>query len=158
MYRILFAICILLGGTAYAATSQPNLSGTWIPQPQKSTGDLSQLQGNRLVIDQTGDAVSFDYYRGTKPVSSETIVADGQSKVRYKTRLYVAYGTARWQKAALVIDTQWVLNNEGTQTYTTTERWEVSKDRKTLYKKTSDGVIVFSREEAPAPSPPSASR
>ena len=148
MYRVLFAVCILLGGATYAAP-QPNLSGTWLLQPTKSTADLSQLQGNRLVISQSGNAVSFDYYRGKNLVASESFVANGIDKVRYKTRLYMAYGTAHWRNRALVIITDWMLNNEGTQTYSTTERWEVSKDRKTLYKKTSDGMIVYSREQGP---------
>ncbi len=145
MYRIVFAVSLLLSGVAMAGT-QVNLAGNWKLDYRQSTVDLTNESSNRLVISQMGDALRFDRYKDAKLISTENIIADGKSRQRYKTRLEIAYVKARWEKGGLVLVTDSMLDNEGTQSYSTTERWEVSKDGKTLSKKTSDGVLVFSRE------------
>lgn len=144
MYRVLLAVCLVMVGVMFAAETQANLAGTWKIDQDRSTAapDLT----TQLVIEQSGDAIRFDYYEGKRLASSERFIADRRSRERYRTQLGKSFATVRWQKGALVIETTTGMDTEGLQNYNSTERWSVSADGKTLTMKSGDGKVkVFTR-------------
>jgi hypothetical protein len=148
MYRVLFGLglVVLVVSMVVAGTPQPagNLAGTWKIDHDHSTAapDLT----TQIVVIQMGDAIRFDYYEGKRIASSEHFIVDGRSRERYKTQQGKSFGRARWQKGALLIETTTALDNEGLQSYNSTERWTVSGDGKTLTMKSGDGKVrVFTR-------------
>ncbi len=148
MYRAVLSVCLLLAGAAQpvwaGASQQGDLAGTWKIDQERTTADPDLT--TQLVINQMGDAIRIDYYEGKRLAATEKFIADGRSRERYQTRLGKGFARARWEKGALVITTDVALDNEGLQSYSTVERWMVSKDGKTLTKKTADGKVrVFTR-------------
>lgn len=148
MYRAVFAVCLMLAGAAqpgWAGAAQPgNLAGTWKIDQERSTADPDLT--TQVVISQMGDALRLDYYEGKRLAATEKFIADGQSRERYKTRLGKGFASARWEKGALLIVTDVALDNQGLQSYSSNERWSVSKDGKMLTRKTGDGKQrVFTR-------------
>jgi len=148
MYRAVLAICLMLAGAAppvFAGEPQAgNLAGTWKIDQERTTADPDLT--TQIVVSQMGDAVRIDYYEGKRLAATEKFIADGQSRERYRTRMNKAYASARWEKGSLVVVTDVALDNEGLQSYSMSERWTVSKDGKTLTRKTGDGKVkVFDR-------------
>ncbi len=144
MRRVVFAVCVALVGVALAGDAQSNLAGTWTIDQDRSTAmpDLT----TQIVVSQSGDAVRFDYYEGKRLAASERFIADGRSRERYKTNLGKGFASARWHKGTLMIETTVAMDNEGLQSYNTSERWSVSADGKTLTMKTGDDKVkVFTR-------------
>ena len=144
MYRVL--LVVLLTFAATAQTKVPNLSGTWKLDRDKTTADLSRDKTTQLVVSQTQEDVRFDYYENDHLLGSDVFVPDGKERKRYETRVERAVSKARWHKGALLVTTWVYLDPQGYQSYTITDRWEVSPDGKTLTDKTSDGKkIVYQR-------------
>jgi len=139
---------------ALFACAEPNITGTWKLDRDASTGSPSVQGASLLVITQSGDALTFDYYplkngqRGDL-LQSDGYTTDGLEHPGYKTRTYVTYLQAYWRKKQLVTRTRAIMDPEGYQTFTNENHWSLSEDGKTLTDKSSDGKkVVYSREPA----------
>jgi hypothetical protein len=139
------------------AQSAPNLAGTWKFDPLASTGQPAAKGASLLVITQSGDALTFDYYsanRGERGelIQSSVYTADGRDHPGNKIRTYVTYVKAYWQGKSLIAQTRNIMDPEGYQSFTIEDRWTLSNDGKTLTDQTSDGTkVVYTRQPDATP-------
>lgn len=148
MRRVLVALVLTL--VAAAQTGVPTLSGTWRLDRDLTTADLRWNKTTFLLVSQSEEGIRFDYFDGQRSLGSETFVPDGQERPRYKTRLERAYARTRWDRNELVIVTRSFLDHFGYQSYSMTDRWELSPDGKTLTDKSSDGkAMVYYKIRGP---------
>lgn len=150
IHNVVAVAVLLLAWVAGPGT--PDLSGSWVLNPVKSTANpIPKAKGpTRLIITQNGNNINFDSYDGNGLDHSSSFVVDDKERPRYKTRLERAYARARWDKGELVIVTRSFLDPEGTQSYTDVERWSLAKDGKTLVHKLSDGKVEVYEKKEPA--------
>ena len=154
MRKLLLLPLLFLAVSVYAA---PNLGGTWKFDPEVSNGQPAAPGASLLVVTQSADAITFDYYPLTKGqrgalLQSYSYTTDGHQHPGYKTRTYVTYQRVYWHKNMLVVSTKGIIDPEGEQTFTDEDHWFVSEDGKTLTHKSSDGKkAVYARQPDPAP-------
>jgi hypothetical protein len=141
----------------FFAQSTPNLAGTWKFDPNTSSGQPAARGASLLVVTQSGDALTFDYYpvnnreRGELIQSSE-YTADGRDHPGNKIRTYVSYVKAYWQGKSLILQTKSVMDPDGYQSFTLEDRWTLSNDGKTLTNHSSDGTkVVYTRQPDATP-------
>jgi hypothetical protein len=147
MVAMLVVVCACLAVERAAVVA--NFSGTWQLDREQSRGPSLATAPTAVEIRQRGDEFKFVYFSGEKSTGSENFLADATERERYTTRLEKAYVRVRWDKGELLITTQHVLDARGYQTYSETDSWAVSQDRKTLTNKLSDGtVLVYERQAA----------
>lgn len=141
----------------FFAQPTPNLSGTWKLDGDASTGPPAAKGALILVITQSGDNLTFDYYAANNGERGELIqsspyTSDGRDHPGNKIRTYVTYVKTYWQGKSLVVQTKGILDVEGTQTFTLEDRWTLSNDGKTLTDHASDGTkVVFTRQPDATP-------
>ncbi len=149
MQKLLFSAVFFF---AFLAQPAPNLSGTWQFDPTASTGQPAAKGASFLVVSQSGDELTFDYYgvsagkRG-KLVESAHLSADGRRHAGNKIRTYTSYVTAYWNRNKLVVQSKAVLDPDGYQTFSTEDRWSLSNDGNTLTDSSSDGTQTIYRRQ-----------
>jgi hypothetical protein len=143
---MLFAISPAFGVTK----PPPDLSGSWRLNRERSTGPWVPKAATALEITQRGDEIKFVYFSAETRTGSEAFLADGLERDRYSTRIERAFAKAQWHGDELVIITRHTLDQFGYQTYSETDTWTLSTDRKTLTNKLSDGsVLVYEKQASP---------
>ncbi len=159
MYKAILSAVFLFALFSQPGFAQPtpNLAGTWTFDPAASTG-IPQAKGALLlVISQSGDELTFEYYRGTTddhgdPIQTTYYTTNGRERMGNKVRTYVAYVKSYWERQTLVVRTRAVIDATGEQTFDMEERWTLSKDGNTLTEKASDGTkVVYTRQPNPEP-------
>jgi len=148
--RIAGVTLLLVSACLAIEKTPPNFSGTWKIDRGRSTGPSAPKAPSEVVITQSGDAVTFEYFFGESRSGSETFVADGTERNRYSTRIERAYSRAQWGKDALLINTRHFLDALGYQFYAEADGWVVSHDRETLTNRLSDGSVVVYEKRGPA--------
>jgi hypothetical protein len=149
MKKIVLPLFLFFALIAYA---EPNLSGTWKLDADASSGPPPAKGASLLVITQSGNDLTFDYYGASNGqrgdlIESNNYVLDGIEHRGNKTRTYITFVRAYWQKKALIVRTRAILDSVGEQTFTDEQRWSVSDDGKTLIGKFSDGTkTVWERQ------------
>src|SRR5215472_375955 len=96
---------------------KPNLSGTWVFSPQKSSLKIDPPTSMTLHIDQTDAQISFDRsqaYGEQKFDWKLETVADGQKEVVQSLPSYKSNVRVYWEGTSLVLD-QRITANDGTQ-------------------------------------------
>ncbi len=130
-----------------AQTAVPNLAGRWRLDLDASTAPAPVPGAILLQVSQTDEDVQFQYENAQGSVlSGESFPTDWSSNRRFSTRTQIGYARAQWKDNQLLVETKVVLDVDGNQTFSYTERWSVSPDGKTLTEKSSDGKkLVFDR-------------
>ncbi len=142
---------------AFFSQSVPNLNGTWKLDQDASTGPPIAKGASILVITQSGDDFTFDYYASSNGKRGELIQTsaystDGRERRGNKIRTYVTYVRSYWHRSTLVMQTRNVMDLDGYQTFNTEDRWTLSEDGKTLTDQSSDGTkAVYVRQPDAAP-------
>ena len=129
-----------------AKTGGPDFSGTWKYNPDKTTAHRAWTGDTVVVVRQSGQQISFDYYSGHENFAHESYTTDGKERPLYKTKTETAYARAHWEKSELQIATQHVYDAQGTQESTDVDRWLLADGGKTLVNQLSDGKkVVFDK-------------
>ncbi len=142
MNNLLFSTILFF---AFFAQSVPNLGGTWKLDQDASTGPPAAKGASVLVITQSGDDFTFEYYASRNGKRGDLIQTsyystDGRERQGNKIRTYVTYVRSYWHGNTLVLQTRNILDVDGYQTFKTENRWSLSDDGKTLTDKSSDGT------------------
>ncbi len=149
MANVLFSALLCF---ALFAQSIPNFSGTWKLDRNLSTGQPDAKGASLLVITQSGDTLSFDYYRANNGergdlIQSSSFTTDGRERRGNKARTYITYVKSYWQGKSLILQNKGIIDPGGEQTFTLEDRWVMSSDGKTLTDQSSDGTkTVFTRQ------------
>ena len=159
MYKSVVFTVLLFAFFAQPIFAQPtpNLAGTWKFDPVASTGVPQAKGALLLVISQSGEELTFEYYRDTsaergEPIQTTYYSTNGRERMGNKVRTYVAYVKSYWERQTLVVRTRAVVDATGEQIFDMEERWMLSKDGNTLTEKSSDGTkAVYTRQPNPEP-------
>ena len=143
-----FVLALFAACASFAVIKNlPDLSGHWKLNQERSSGPSLRMAATELDISQRGDEVKFTYYSGGAETGTESFLADGVERDRYTTRIERAYYKVQWQKDTLSIVTRHLMDIFGYQTYSETDTWKLSEDRRTLTAKLSDGsLLVYEKE------------
>jgi hypothetical protein len=141
MRKLLLLPLLFVAVSLHAA---PNFAGTWKLDADASTGSPAAQGASLLIVTQTEDTLTFDYYPLTNGkrgalIQSDSYTLDGLDHPGHKLRTYITYTRAYWHKKALIVRTQGVMDTEGEQTFTDEENWFLSPDGNTLTDRSSDG-------------------
>jgi hypothetical protein len=124
-----------------------DMSGTWKLVREKSKGPSLAKAPTELDVTQRGDEVKFDFMHDGEASGSESFLADNVERSRYTTRIERAFARVRWDDNTLVVTTRHFLDPLGYQTFSETDSWVLSRDRKTVINNVSDGsILVYERE------------
>lgn len=135
----------------------PAISGTWNLDLIHSTADPQPSFGTQLVITRYGNnKLQFEFLQEKKPLARNVYTLDGREYPSYYNTNERAFVSAKVNnKSELVVRTRSILDIDGTQEFTETDTWSLSRDGKTLVDKTDDGkvrVYVKQTDEKGAPS------
>jgi hypothetical protein len=158
MHARLLATCVLLLTLSFAAT-QPNFSGIWKIDPQKSDwGPQPAPASVEYVIRHIGSKVSFNYTQDGK-TSRVDITPDNEERITNTTDENATWTRAYWSGSVLVLEAR-ERRRFGTQSATGptwTSRWSLSDDGqefiidRTLRSAGQEAVqhLVFARQPLP---------
>lgn len=151
------AIVTLVAFAIFAAqTAAPNLAGRWKLDLDASTGTPPVPGASLLIVSQSEDDMQFQWEGNNGSLlAGESFPTDWSSNRRFSTRTQVGYARAHWRDNQFVVETKVVMDVDGYQSFSYTERWTISRDGKTLTQTSSDGKkLVFERvPDAPADVP-----
>jgi len=139
---------LLLLSLACAVERTPaDLSGDWKLVRERSKGASLAKAPTELELTQRGDEVKFDFFHNGEPSGSESFLADNVERSRYTTRVDRAYVRVHWDKDTLIVITRHFLDALGYQSFSETDSWVLSPDRKTVTNNVSDGsILVYERD------------
>lgn len=132
-----FILLVVMAGIALAAP--PDFSGKWVINKEKSNfrfGPDGPTPDMTMTIEQTADAVKVSQHMSTERGDFDrdfTLNPDGQTREMPWFMNRPAKVTARWEGAALLVDSMAEMQGGQMQgTMKTSERWQLSADGKTL--------------------------
>jgi hypothetical protein len=139
-------VVLLLAVFSFAGDKRPSaplpeLNGNWRLDPVHSTAHPRYLVSNQIIIRQFGREYQFEFRAGSKLMSREIYALDGREHPGANTKLARAFVLAKLEKGQLVVITRSVMDPDGLQTFSETDHWFLSPDKKTLTHKMSDGKL-----------------
>ncbi len=113
MSSLLFSTILFF---AFFAQSVPNFTGTWKLDQDASTGTPAAKGASILVINQSGDDLTFDYYASSNGkrgdlIQTTSYSTDGRERRGNKIRTYVTYVRSYWHRNTLVLQARNVCEN-----------------------------------------------
>lgn len=149
-------LLVFLGNVTLSAqeTSNPDLSGTWKLNLQKSRLlKTSQIHSEILVIKCSGLSIEMSYTTDGKE-SKHSYVADGKERTLQEVQGGEVVTKARWKKAVLIVETEARLkmpdqpNFNGTSVIHTKDRWTLSSDGRSLSVELDDPktILVYDKQ------------
>jgi len=138
---VLLLAVFSFAGDKRSSAPLPELNGTWRLDPVHSTAHPRYLLSNQIIIRQFGRQYQFEFRAGHKLLARDVYAVDGKEHPGYSNKLSNGFVTAKVEKEQLLVTTRAAMDPDGTQTFSETERWFLSPDKKTLTNKMSDGKL-----------------
>jgi hypothetical protein len=156
MRQLLVTITLVLAAMFSAlaqSTVAPDLSGTWVLNPAKSTlAKDNTTKSETIVIDYKKAAIVFHYKTGGKK-STETHTPDGQKRVTQNLSSGQLISKASWHGSALVIESTLDIKMPGVTVAVTglkpvIDTWTLSADLRTLTHDAADHaeILVYDKQ------------
>jgi hypothetical protein len=150
--RLLLVSSTLVLAVMFSALTQttaaPDLSGTWVFNPAKSTlAKDNKTKSETIVIDYKKSAIIFHYKTDGKK-STETYTPDGQKRVTENLSSGQLISKASWRDSVLVIESTLDIKVPGVTVAVTglkpvVDTWTLAADGRTLTHDADDHKEIF---------------